>query len=70
MTEFVYLATAAYLGSAADLESDEMRLKTRATLADTIPVMIEIFESADYSYPTNHWPDGTYPHQQAIEVTQ
>lgn len=66
VTEFVYLATAAYLGSSADLESDEMRLKTRTELAETIPAVIEIFESADYVYPTNHWPDGTYPHSEKI----
>ena len=66
VTEFVYLATAAYLGSAADLESDEMRLKTRDALAETIPAVIDIFESADYTYPTHHWPDGTYPHTNQI----
>jgi len=69
VVEFVYLATAAYLGSAADLESDEMRLKTRAALAETIPAVIEIFESTDYTYPTNHWPDGTYDHAEKIELT-
>ncbi|MGB1253967.1 MAG: hypothetical protein ACPG8W_25385 [Candidatus Promineifilaceae bacterium] len=64
--EFVYLATAAYLGLEADLESDEIRLKTQATLAETIPSVVGLFESAEYSYPTNHWPDGTYPHQNQI----
>lgn len=66
VTEFVYLATAAYLGSAADLESDEMRLKTRAALSETIPAVVQLFESSDYVYPTNHWPDGTYAHQTNI----
>ena len=63
VTEFVYLATAAYLGSDADLESDEMRLKTREALQTTIPEVIEIFESEDYVYPILKWPDGNYPHQ-------
>ena len=66
VTEFVYLATAAYLGSAKDLESDEMRLKTRDALAGMVPAVIEIFESADYVYPTNQWPDGTYPYGDQI----
>lgn len=66
VTEFVYLATAAYLGSEADLFSDEMRLKTRAALNESIPAVLQIFESSDYVYPTNHWPDGTYPHKNNI----
>ena len=66
VTEFVYLASAAYLGSAADLESDEMGLKTRAALNETIPTVVQIFESSDYVYPTKHWPDGTYAHQNNI----
>lgn len=68
VTEFVYLATAAYMetGAEADLASDEMRLKTRAALAEAIPSVIEIFESSDYVYPTNHWPDGTYPQKNNI----
>ncbi len=69
VTEFVYLATAAYLGSDADLQADEMRLKTRCALAQTIPAVIDIFESRDYVYPTNHWPDGTYPYQDRIVFT-
>lgn len=70
VTEFVYLATAAYMekGTEADLASDEMRLKTRSALSETIPAVIQIFESADYAYPTNHWPDGTYPHQEHITM--
>ncbi|MEM7113730.1 MAG: hypothetical protein AAF614_14935 [Chloroflexota bacterium] len=68
VTEFVYLATAAYMetGAELDLASDEMRLKTRAELANAIPSVIDIFESTDYVYPTNHWPDGTYPQQDNI----
>lgn len=71
VTEFVYLATAAYMeeGAEADLASDEMRLKTRAELAETIPAVIDIFESADYVYPTNVWPDGTYEHPDNISIT-
>ncbi|MEM7534460.1 MAG: hypothetical protein AAF639_19920 [Chloroflexota bacterium] len=67
VTEFVYLATAAYLGSEADLHSDELRLKTRDALQETIPDIITLFESSDYVYPTNHWPDGVYPHSQHID---
>lgn len=68
VTEFVYLATAAYMenGAEADLASDEMRLKTRAALSETIPAVTQIFESPEYVYPTNHWPDGSYPHQEHI----
>jgi len=66
VVEFVYLATAAYLGSDADLASDELRLKTRAALGETIPAVVQLFESDDYVYPTDHWPDGTYPHSEKI----
>ena len=68
VTEFVYLATAAYMekGAKEDLASDEMRLKTRNQLKATIPAVIEIFESADYNYPTHRWPTGTYAHQKNI----
>jgi len=66
VVEFVYLATAAYLGSDADLESDEMRLKNREALQTTIPEVIEIFESTDYVYPTLKWPDGNYEYQNNI----
>lgn len=69
VTEFVYLATAAYMpkGTEDDLASDEMRLKTRDQLAQTIPNVIEIFESPAYSYPTNHWPTGSYPYPEHIQ---
>lgn len=60
VTEFVYLATAAYFGDVRDLQTDEIRLYTRDELQQSIPVVVEIFESADYSYPTNHWPTGNY----------
>ncbi|MEM7333495.1 MAG: hypothetical protein AAF490_15510 [Chloroflexota bacterium] len=68
VTEFVYLATAAYMetGAEKDLASDEMRLNNRAELAENVPTIIQIFESDQYSYPTNHWPDGRYPHPSNI----
>ena len=68
VTEFVYLATAAYMeeGAEADLASDEMRLKTRAELSASLPAIIDIFESPDYVYPINHWPTGQYEHSENI----
>ena len=70
VTEFVYLATAAYMekGAELDLASDEMRLKNREQLAEQIPAVIEIFESAEYVYPTDHWPTGSYNHPKNIET--
>jgi hypothetical protein len=68
VTEFVYLATAAYLGSKADLFSDELTLKTRDSLREVLPEVVEIFESDAYVYPRNHWPDGDYPHKQHTEL--
>ena len=65
--EFFYLATAAYLGSMADLFSDEMMLKDRPAMQKHIPEIMDIFESSDYSYPTNHWPSGTYEYQDNIQ---
>lgn len=66
VTEFFYLATAAYLGSDADLASDEMRLKSRATLAEALPDTINLIESTAYAYPRDHWPTGTYEHADRI----
>ena len=66
VTEFVYLATAAYFGDVEDLQTEEIRLYTRDELRQTIPAVIEIFESAEYNYPTNHWPTGAYAHQNNI----
>lgn len=66
--EFFYLATAAYLGSDADLASDEMRLKSRVALQQSLPATVSLMTSTDYTYPTNHWPSGTYPHSQNIEL--
>ncbi|WP_343561664.1 hypothetical protein [Kiloniella sp. b19] len=65
-TEFFYLATAAYLGSDADLHSDEMRLKNRKTLKDSLPETVRIIESDAYSYPKFHWPTGHYSHSSNI----
>ena len=67
--EFFYLATAAYLGSMADLFSDEMRLKDRLAMKQHIPGIMHIFESSDYSYPTNHWPTGVYAHKKNIRLS-
>jgi hypothetical protein len=58
--EFFYLATAAYLGSEADLESDEMRIKNRADLRTHLPGIVAIIESDEYDYPVTRWPDGQY----------
>lgn len=65
-TEFVYLATAAYLDSQADLFSDEMRVKTRAALKEKLPGILEIFESNAYVYPIHIWPDGNYKYDDNI----
>ena len=69
VTEFVYLATAAYFGDVEDLQTDEIRLYTRGELQQAIPAVIEIFESADYNYSTNHWPNGSYTHANNIAFT-
>lgn len=66
VVEFFYLATAAYLGSSADLVSDEMRLKDRASLIAALPKTVAVMEAADYNYPLNHWPTGTYEHKSNI----
>ncbi|MEM9773405.1 MAG: hypothetical protein AAF902_02410 [Chloroflexota bacterium] len=69
VTEFVYLATAAYFGGdIRDLQTEEIRLYTRGELQQSIPAVVEIFESADYVYPTDHWPTGDYAHQQNIQT--
>ncbi len=65
-TEFHYLAMAAYLGSQADLFSDEMRIKTRTELQQKMPAFIDLIENPDYSYPKYKWPTGTYTHKQNI----
>lgn len=66
-TEFVYLATAAYLDSQADLFSDEMSVKTRVALKEKLPEIIEIFESNAYVYPIHIWPDGNYKYNNNIK---
>lgn len=67
VTEFVYLATAAYLGSDIDLASDEMRLKNREALQEKVPEIINIFESKAYAYPIYKWPNGNYKFTQNIK---
>lgn len=69
VTEFVYMATAAYMetGAEKDLAADELRPKSREELAEDLPIMIQIFESNEYAYPVNHWPDGHYSHQSNIQ---
>lgn len=62
VTEYVYLATAAHLGSDADLQTDELRARTRDDLRRFSPATVAILESTDYRYPTTAWPDGRYPH--------
>ena len=66
VTEFVYLATAAYLGSDADLQTDELRIQDQQQLRESAPTVVEIFESSDYTYPLIMWPDGNYPHDENI----
>lgn len=64
--EFFYLATAAYLGSKAELFSDEMRLQDSGAMQTVIPEIFEIFEATEFVYPTDHWPSGQYLHQSNI----
>lgn len=66
--EYFYLATAAYLGAEADLESDEMRVKTRENLKEKLPETVAVIEDRRYQYPRNHWPDGDYKHRQNIHT--
>ena len=66
VVEFVYLASAAYLGSETDLGTDELLLSNRGELAAALPSIIELFESSDYVYPTTMWPDGDYQHSENI----
>lgn len=60
VTEFSYLASAAYLHSEPDLANDEIRIDNRAELAELLPQVTAVFESNDYVYPTHMWPDGNY----------
>lgn len=66
VSEFFYLATAAYLGSEADLQSNEMRLKTRQDLTEALPDIVALMQSERYHYPTRAWPDGDYTHAHNI----
>lgn len=65
--EFFYLATAAYLGSSADLESDEMMIKNKESLKKKLPGVVNIMEASEYQYPVYLWPDGHYRHQNRIK---
>ncbi|MCY9854283.1 hypothetical protein [Vibrio mediterranei] len=67
--EFFYLATAAYLGSSADLQSDEMRVKSHKELRHLLPDLVSLMESRDYHYPTHLWPDGRYRYSGNITLT-
>jgi len=67
--EFFYLVTAAYLGSDADLESNEMRVKNREELRNSLPDLVLLMESNRYHYPTHIWPDGNYRYSQNITLT-
>lgn len=64
--EFFYLATAAFMGSSADLHSNEMRLKNRKQLKTALPKIMAIMRSPDYNFPINHWPSGKYAHRSNI----
>ena len=65
--EFLYLATAAYLGSDADLYSDEMRLKSRLELEKKLPKIVQIIENPANDFAHNHWPKGSYAYPQHIQ---
>jgi len=67
--EFHYLAAAAYLGSEADLQTGELKLPDRAALKRRLPGMVKVFQSGRYKYPRQHWPDGNYQFDKAIEFT-
>jgi len=70
VTEFFYLATAAYLNSQADLFSDEMRIKTREGLEEKLPTIIEIMEDDAFTYPLKMWPDGKYAHSKNVLISE
>lgn len=62
VSEFIYSASAADLGSDADLATDELRLYSREELTAALPDLIAIMASDSYTYPRDHWPTGNYPH--------
>lgn len=64
--EFLYLSTAAYLNAQTDLESDEMRIKSRTDLRRQLPDLVRVFESNEYRYPTTKWPNGRYAYADHI----
>ena len=69
VVEFFYLATAAYLGSAIDVEHDELRVKTRSALRQKLPQVTAVIETKDYAYPRRMWPDGIYSHLNHIKFS-
>jgi len=66
VSEFLYVASAAYLGSQPDLATDELRLKSRSELAGGLPQIVAMIEADQYRYPRYHWPSGDYAHQENI----
>lgn len=70
VTEFIYLSFAAYLGAAADLESDELRVHTRTALRARLPGVVALIEAPGHHLPRHAWPDGTYAHPRHISSSQ
>lgn len=68
VTEFVYLASAAYLWSDIDLESDEMMIKNRSELKEKLPEILTLFENKEFQYPVYSWPDWKYKFPENIDV--
>lgn len=68
--EFIYKSTAAYLGARADLAETEFTLKNQAALRSKLPEIVALYESRQYAYPTLHWPDGSYPHEDQVILYQ
>ena len=65
--EFVYLATAAYLGSQIDVAHDELFLKTRSALKQKLAEITTLIESSAYTYPRYVWPNGEYAFSKNIK---
>lgn len=66
--EFIYKSSAAYLGAKSDLAGEEFTLKNRFELRQNLPSIVEIYESAQYRYPTIQWPDGNYKFTNHIKI--
>ena len=67
VVEFVYLATAAYLGSQIDVAHDELFLKTRSALKQKLAEITTLIESSAYTYPRYVWPNGEYAFSKNIK---